>query len=86
MFNCPPAGDYLVRVWLEDAAANANRSMASVPVHLRYDPAAPGLSAPAASERVGECARGQGAAAAGRCSPTAPSFGKSGIKGYAVTY
>ena len=43
----PAAGDYLVRVWLEDAAANANRSMASVPVHLRYDPAPPGLSAPA---------------------------------------
>jgi len=45
--NVPAAGDYVVRVWLEDAAGNANKGLASLPVHLRYDPTVPGLAEPA---------------------------------------
>jgi hypothetical protein len=38
-------GDYTVRVWLEDEAGNQSFDLtASDPVHLRYDPEAPGLT------------------------------------------
>ena len=43
----PSAGDYVVRVWLEDSAGNVNQGLASLPVHLRYDPTVPGQAAPA---------------------------------------
>jgi hypothetical protein len=36
------AGDYTLRVWLEDAAGNSNGANLSDAVHLRYDPTAPG--------------------------------------------
>ena len=80
----PEQGDYVVRVWLEDAAGNLNSGLASLPVHLRYDPTVPGMSRPArkngwlnAQEAVGfpqAISLAQGA-----------NKGISGIKGYAVT-
>jgi hypothetical protein len=82
--NLPAAGDYVVRVWLEDAAGNANKGLAALPVHVRYDPTVPGLAEPA--HRNGwlndDEAEGypqvidlrQGAV-----------VGPSGVKGYSVT-
>jgi SH3-like domain-containing protein len=45
--HVPAAGDHVLRVWLEDAAGNVNSASKSAPVHLRYDPTVPGMSAPA---------------------------------------
>lgn len=49
----PGAGEWDVRLWLEDAAGNANPTAASLPLRLRYDPdppllrfASPDLAAP----------------------------------------
>lgn len=38
----PEPGDYTLRLWLEDAAGNANGEALSDPVHLRFDDRAPG--------------------------------------------
>jgi hypothetical protein len=35
--KAPAAGDYLLRLWLRDAAGNQDRRNAASPVHLRYD-------------------------------------------------
>jgi hypothetical protein len=43
----PARGDYLLRVWDEDAAGNVNSATASDPVHLMFDDQAPGLAQPA---------------------------------------
>lgn len=37
----PDRGDWLLRVWLRDAAGNANEDAAPQPVHLRFDDEAP---------------------------------------------
>jgi len=42
----PPVGDWIVRVYLEDAAGNGSRDALSVPVHLRFDATVPGRAAP----------------------------------------
>ena len=39
----PAPGDWTVKVWRFDAAGNADKGYASVPVHLRWDPEAPQL-------------------------------------------
>lgn len=39
--SVPSPGEYSLRVWLEDAAGNAESENASDPVHLRFDDAAP---------------------------------------------
>ena len=82
--HVPEAGNYVVRVWLEDAAGNVNSGLASLPVHLKYDPTVPGQADPAHRNgwvNAHEAATlpqlielRQGAA-----------FGPSGIKGYSVT-
>jgi len=43
----PARGDYLLRVWDEDAAGNVNASTASDAVHLMFDDQAPGAADPA---------------------------------------
>jgi hypothetical protein len=43
----PAPGDYLLKVWDEDAAGNDNASTASDPVHLMFDNVAPGAADPA---------------------------------------
>lgn len=80
----PSAGDYLVRVWLEDGVGNVNPGLASVPVHLRYDPTVPGRAEVArlrgwlsAAEATSYSQRIELAAGA--------STGPSGIAGYSVT-
>ena len=40
----PGPGDWSLSVWRQDAAGNASESLASVPVHLRYDPEPPRLA------------------------------------------
>jgi hypothetical protein len=40
--SLPDPGNYVVRVWLEDAAGNVNSGLASLPVHLKWDPTVPG--------------------------------------------
>lgn len=42
----PGPGDYTVRIWLEDAAGNANDGNRSAPVHLRFDDVPPGRAEP----------------------------------------
>jgi hypothetical protein len=37
-------GDWMLSLWRQDAAGNASESLASVPVHLRYDPEPPRLA------------------------------------------
>lgn len=44
--HVPSQGDYTVKVYLEDAAGNANSATASDPVHLKYDDLAPGQANP----------------------------------------
>ena len=80
----PAAGDYVVRVWLEDAAGNVNPGMASVPVHLKFDPTVPGQAAP--DHRNGWLNAHDAAAFPQRITLQKGAVkGPSGIKGYAVT-
>jgi hypothetical protein len=82
--NAPSAGDWVLRAWLEDAAGNVDPSATSDPVHLMYDPTAPGLAEP-------QHDNGWFSAANIRNHPEAISLdfasskGPSGIAGYAVT-
>jgi hypothetical protein len=80
----PAAGDYVVRVWLEDSVGNANSGMSSVPVHLRYDPTAPGLSAPAHRNGWINAQEAKTMPQRVKLDPRA-QVGPSGIKGYSVT-
>jgi hypothetical protein len=82
--NMPAAGDYLVRVWLEDAAGNVNRGLASLPVHLRYDPTVPGQAAPLHRNGWLNAREAQSFAQEVQL-PKAEVVGPSGIAGYAVT-
>jgi hypothetical protein len=45
--NVPGPGDWILRAWLEDAAGNLDSGATSDPVHLMYDPQAPGAAEPA---------------------------------------
>jgi hypothetical protein len=40
----PKAGDYVLRLWLRDAAGNADKRTAAAPIHLRLDDEAPDLT------------------------------------------
>jgi len=40
----PAAGDYVLNLWLRDAAGNEDRRLAAPPVHLRFDNIAPRLA------------------------------------------
>jgi hypothetical protein len=48
----PAAGDWTVKVWRFDAAGNADKGYASLPIHLRFDPEPPqlGFQAPSLSD------------------------------------
>jgi hypothetical protein len=48
----PAPGDWTVKVWRFDAAGNADKGYASLPVHLRFDPEAPqlGFESPSLSD------------------------------------
>jgi hypothetical protein len=80
----PSAGNYIVRVWLEDAAGNVNAGLASLPVHLKYDPTVPGAAEPA--HRNGWLNAHEAEAYPQRVSlEKGAAKGPSGIRGYAVT-
>ncbi|MGZ4202149.1 MAG: hypothetical protein ACXVRH_08835, partial [Thermoleophilaceae bacterium] len=80
----PDPGDYLLRLWLEDRAGNADSAHISDPVHLQYDPTVPGLSAPEA--RSGWLGAQEAKAVAQAVSLARDArVGPSGIAGYAVT-
>jgi hypothetical protein len=80
----PAAGNYVVRVWLEDAAGNVNSGLASLPVHLKYDPTVPGAAEPA--HRNGWVNAHEASAYPQRVALMQGAVkGPSGIKGYAVT-
>lgn len=80
----PAAGDYVVRVWLEDAAGNVNSGMASVPVHLKFDPTVPGQASP--EHRNGWINAHDADSFPQRVFLLRGAVkGPSGIKGYAVT-
>jgi hypothetical protein len=80
----PSAGNYLVRVWLEDAAGNVNAGLASLPVHLKYDPTVPGAAEPA--HRNGWVSGDEAAAYPQAIDLSqGAAVGPSGIKGYSVT-
>ncbi len=80
----PAAGNYVVRVWLEDAAGNVNSGLASLPVHLKYDPTVPGAAEPA--HRNGWVNAHEAAAYPQLIALSQDAVvGPSGIKGYSVT-
>jgi hypothetical protein len=84
-FGITQPGDYTLRLWLEDAAGNADPAHPSNEVHLRFDNGQPGQAAPSpAPERwIG------GADTLTFTEPIAMAPGAavplSGIAGYAVT-
>lgn len=84
-FGITQPGDYTLRIWLEDAAGNADPAHTSNEVHLRFDNGQPGQAAPHAAPK-----RWIGAADTLTFpEPIAMATGAavplSGIAGYAVT-
>ncbi|MBX5468364.1 MAG: Ig-like domain repeat protein [Thermoleophilaceae bacterium] len=84
--DLPAAGDYVLRVWLEDAAGNVDPQTASAPVHLRYDPTVPGRADPSRRNGWIGIAEARNYPQRLDLTPDAKAvLGPSQLKGYSIT-